>query len=207
MFIQVIQGRCNDIDRIHSQMDDWHKTLEEGATGFLGATYGIDDDGEFIGVVRFDSHESATANSNRPEQGAWWAETAGCFDGEPTFHDCDDVRMLLGGGSDEAGFVQVIQGRISDPEKFAMFMDQPMDLLSRARPEIIGGTMAVDPDGYFTQTMSFTTEDAAREGEHKEVPPEMAEMMSEMDRVMADVSYHDLHHPWFTTARGSGATG
>ena len=41
-----------------------------------------------------------------------------CFDGEVTFHDCDDVTMFLGGGSDDAGFVQVIQGRLSDPERF-----------------------------------------------------------------------------------------
>jgi hypothetical protein len=201
VFIQVIQGRCNDVDRIHSQMDRWHETLEDGATGFLGATYGLTDDGEFIGVVRFDSRESAMANSDRPEQGAWWAETASCFDGEPTFHDCDDVRMMLDGGSDSAGFVQVIQGRISDPEKVAMMMDQPMDMLHRERPEIIGGTMAVDADGFFTQTMAFTTEDAAREGEHKEMPAEMAETMAGMEMAMADVSYHDLRHPWFTSGR------
>ncbi len=205
MFIQVIQGRCNDVDRIHQQMDRWHGTLEEGAIGFLGATYGLTDDGEFIGVVRFDSKESAMTNSDRAEQGAWWADTVGCFDDEPTFHDCDDVRMMLGGGSDEAGFVQVIQGHITDPEKFGMMMDEPMDMLSRERPEIIGGTMAVDADGFFTQTMSFTTEDAAREGEHREMPPEMAERMSDLGMAMSDVSFHDLHHPWFTTARGAGS--
>lgn len=200
MFIQVIQGRCNDVDRIHGQMDRWHETLEDGATGFLGATYGLTDDGEFIGVVRFDSRESAMANSGRPEQGAWWEETASCFDGEPTFHDCDDVHMLLDGGSDDAGFVQVIQGRISDPERFGMMMDEPMDLLHRMRPEIIGGTMAVDADGFFTQTMAFTTEDAAREGERQEMPPEMSQRMADMTRAMTDVSFHDLHHPWFTSA-------
>ena len=139
-------------------------------------------------------------NSERPEQGAWWAETERCFDGPATFHDCDDVQLMLDGGSDDAGFVQVIQGRISDPEKFRMMMDQPMDMLHQERPEIIGGTIAVDEDGFFTQTIAFRSEAEAREGEKKEMPPEMMEQMGGMDRAMTDVSYHDLHHPWFATS-------
>ena len=153
-------------------MDAWRDELEPGAGGWLGGTYGIDDDNEFIGVVRFDSRESAMRNSERPEQGAWWAETEKCFDGDVTFHDCDDVTMMLDGGSDDAGFVQVIQGRISDPEKFRMMRDMPMDMLHTERPDIIGGTIAVDKDGYFTQTMAFRTEAEAREGEKKPMPPE-----------------------------------
>ena len=75
MFIQVIQGRCNDADALHRQMDRWREELEPSATGWLGGTYGITDDDEFVGVVRFDSRASAEANSVRPEQGAWWEET------------------------------------------------------------------------------------------------------------------------------------
>ncbi len=200
MFIQVIQGKCNDGDRLHQRMDLWREQLEPGARGFLGGTYGLTDDNEFIGVVRFDSKESAMANSNRPEQGQWWAETEKCFDGSVTFHDCDNVQLMLDGGSDDAGFVQVIQGRISDPEKFRMMMDQPMDMLHKQRPDIVGGTMAVDQDGFFTQTIAFRTEAEAREGEKKEMPPEMTERMADMQQAMADVSFHDLHHPWFATS-------
>lgn len=200
MFIQVIQGRCTDADALHRQLDRWREDLEPGASGFLGGTYGMTDDGEFVGVVRFDARASADANSARAEQGAWWEETSRCFDGEVTFHDCDDVTMMLDGGSDDAGFVQVIQGRLSDAERFRHAIEQPMDLLRRMRPEIIGGTIAIDKDGYFTQTMAFTTEDAAREGEHQAPPPEAQQMMDEMSSAMQDVSYHDLHHPWFATA-------
>lgn len=200
MFIQVIQGRCNDADALHRHMDRWREELEPGASGFLGGTYGITDDGEFVGVVRFDARASAEANSARAEQGAWWEEASRCFDGEVSFHDCDDVTMMLDGGSDDAGFVQVIQGRLSDPERFRHAMEQPMDLLRQERPEIIGGTIAIDPDGFFTQTVGFTTEDAAREGERHTPPPEAQQMMDEMSSLMSDVSYHDLHHPWFATA-------
>ena len=200
MFIQVIQGRCTDADALHRQMDRWRDELEPGAQGWLGGTYGITDDGEFVGVVRFDSRASAEANSARPEQGAWWEETARYFDGEASFHDCDDVTMMLDGGSDDAGFVQVIQGRLSDPDRFRHMMEGPMDMLHEARPDIIGGTIAVDADGFFTQTMAFRTESEAREGEKKSPPPEAQAEMDEMTALMSDVSYHDLHHPWFATA-------
>lgn len=200
MFIQVIQGRCTDADAIHRQMDRWRDELEPSAIGWLGGTYGITDDDEFVGVVRFDSRESAEHNSNRPEQSAWWEETARLFDGEATFHDCDDVTMMLDGGSDDAGFVQVIQGRLTDPEKFRHMMEGPMDTLHEARPDILGGTIAVDRDGFFTQTVAFSTEADAREGEKKAPPPEVQAEMDQMMSMMSDVSYHDLHHPWFATA-------
>ena len=36
-----------------------------------------------------------------------------------------------------------------------------------------GGTIAIEPDGTFTQTVAFTTESAAREGESKEMPDDV----------------------------------
>jgi hypothetical protein len=200
VFIQVIQGKTHDVDGLHGRMDVWRDELSAGADGWLGGTYGIDDDNEFIGIVRFDSRESAMRNSDRPEQGAWWAETEKCFDGDVAFHDCDDVTLMLDGGSDDAQFVQVIQGRIGDQEKFRMMRDMPMDSLHDERPDILGGTIAVDKDGWFTQTVAFRTEAEAREGEKKQMPPEMMEQMADMDKAMSDIHYHDLHHPWFATA-------
>ena len=200
MFIQVIQGRCADEAMMRRHMDRWTQDLSPGAQGWLGGTYGITDDGQFIAVVRFESREAAARNSLRPEQGAWWEEARACFTGDVTFHDCDDAIMMLDGGSDDAGFVQVIQGRLSDPGKFRDLVMQPMDMLHEMRPEIIGGTVAIDADGFFTQTIAFTTEAAAREGERMEPPAEGRRMMDEMNALTTDVSYHDLHHPWFATA-------
>ena len=204
MFIQVIQGQCRDADRLHQLSDEWRDTLGTSATGWLGGTYGVTDDGQFVAVVRFESREAATQNSGRPEQAAWWARMQQCFEGEVTFHDCDDAMMFLDGGSDDAGFVQVIQGRLSDPERFRNFMSQPMDALHEARPEILGGTIAIDPDGSFTETVAFTSEDAARKGEATPMPEDMRAQIEEEFSVMQDVTYLDLHHPWFSS-KASGA--
>ena len=96
-------------------MDRWTEELAPGAPGWLGGTYGMTDEGEFVGVVRFESREAAAHNSTRPEQGEWWKQRQPCFDGDVTFHDCDDAIIMFDGGSDDAGFVQVIQGRVDDP--------------------------------------------------------------------------------------------
>ena len=200
MFIQIIQGRCHDADQMRQLSEEWREKLAPSAEGWLGGTYGVTDDGEFVAVVRFESREAAAKNSTRPEQGEWWGKMQACFDGEVSFHDCDNAMMFLNGGADDAGFVQIIQGRVTDPERFRHFMEQPMDALQEARPEIIGGTIAMESDGWFTETIAFRSEEAAREGEQKEMPAEIQQAFEEEMASVADVKYLDLHHPWFSSA-------
>ena len=199
MFIQIIQGTCRDSAALRQQIDSWRQELGPNAEGWLGGTYGVTDDNTFVGMVRFESKEAAARNSTRPEQGAWWSETEKCFDGEVTFHDCDDAMMFLDGGSDDAGFVQVIQGRLTDPERFRSFMELPMDMLHQSRPEIIGGVIAMEPDGWFTETVAFRSEDAAREGESHEMPEDLQQAWEEEMAQMQDMTYLDLRHPWFAS--------
>jgi hypothetical protein len=199
MFVQIMQGTCRDPETLHRQIDMWRREQGPKAEGWLGGTYGVTDDQTFVGVVRFESKEAAARNSTRPEQGAWWAETEKCFDGEVTFHDCDNAILFLDGGADDAGFVQVMQGRVDDPERFRRFMEQPMDMLQQARPEIIGGIIAIEPDGWFTETVAFRSEEAAREGERRDVPAEMRQTMEEEMSQVKDLRYLDLHQPWFAS--------
>ena len=198
MFIQVLQGRVNDTGQLRKQLDFWEQNVAPGADGWLGSTGGAADDGTFVAVVRFDSRESADRNSARPEQDAWWRETSSCFDGDVAFSDYDDAIEWLGGGSDDAGFVQVMRGKVADAEGFRTFSRQPMDGLSQMRPEIIGGTVAIADDGDFTQTIYFTSEAEAREGEKKEMPAEVeAELQSAMGD-MSGIAFYDLRDPWFS---------
>ncbi|GGR45382.1 hypothetical protein J2S40_003975 [Nocardioides luteus] len=196
MFIQMIQGPCSRQDEAHQLLDEWRRDLAPGATGWLGGTYGFTDDGQLIGVVRFESREAAMANSERPEQGEWAKRMTEVLDGPMEFHDCDDVTLILDGGSDDAGFVQIIRGRVEDPSRLkAMVADTSM--LHEARPESIGGTLAIEDDGSFIDTIAFTTEDEARKGEQIEPPPEMRR---ELEYAMKGATYYDLHHPWFESA-------
>jgi hypothetical protein len=196
VFIQIIQGKCTKQDELRALLDTWGHELSPGATGWLGGTYGFTDDDMFIGVVRFESREAAMANSKRPEQTAWAEKVAACMDGPITYHDCEDVTLMMDGGSDNAGFVQVIQGKVSDPSMIkALFADTTQ--LHAMRPEILGATFAVEEDGTFTETVSFTDEASAREGEKLQPPEEVKEML---DSMMSGATFYDLHHPWFESA-------
>ena len=108
MFVQVMEGKASDAAGLRRQMDAWNAELKPGATGFLGATGGVAADGRAVLMARFDSEESAVANSSRPEQGDWWSQTEKCFDGPVTFTESTEVDLFLDGGSDGAGFVQVM---------------------------------------------------------------------------------------------------
>lgn len=201
MFIQIIQGRCSDPDKIHALSDKWLRDLAPGAIGWLGGTYGITDDNQFVGVVRFESKEAAMENSQRPEQSAWWSEMEQCLDGPATFHNADKVMLMLQGGSDDAGFVQVIQGKIDDPGLLESEFDEMTHLLQEERPDIIGATLAIEEDGTFTETIAFTTEAEARQGESKAMPVagRARELLEDWDRHTQEVTYLDLHQPWFAS--------
>jgi hypothetical protein len=195
VFIQIIQGKCSKQDECHQLVERWQSDLAPGAVGWLGGTYGFTDDDQFVAVVRFESREAATANSERPEQGAWWAGMEKLFEGPVEFHDCEDVSLMLGGGSDEAGFVQVIRGKAADPEALKAMMADT-DMLHEMRPDILGATLAIEPDGTFTETVAFADEASAREGEQMEMPDDMRQSM---ESAMQDVTFLDLHHPWFAS--------
>lgn len=196
MFIQIIEGRCTRHDELRAVLDRWLEELSAGADGWLGGTYGFTDDDLFVAAVRFVDREHAMANSERPEQGAWAAEMMSLFDGPVEFHDCDDVTLMFDGGSDDAGFVQIIRGKVDDPERVKRLMLADQTELHRMRPEIIGATLAFEPDGTFTETVAFTDEESARSGERLEPP---ADVRSELDYAMQGATFHDLHHPWFNS--------
>ncbi|HEV8557426.1 MAG TPA: hypothetical protein VGR06_13630, partial [Actinophytocola sp.] len=103
MFIQVIQGQVSDAGELRAALDRWVEGLAPGASGWLGSTAGVTDDGRFVALVRFESEEAARRNSDRPSQDQWWTETSKLFSGDATFHDCRDAERFLRGGSDDAG--------------------------------------------------------------------------------------------------------
>ena len=196
MFIQIIQGTCTRQDELREVATSWRTEVGADAVGWLGGTFGFTDDDMFVGVVRFDSRESAMLNSARPRQTAWAQQIMELMDGPVEFHDCDDVTLFLDGGSDDAGFVQVVRGKVDDVGRLkGMFAD--IDTLHEMRPEIIGGSLAIEPDGTFTETIAFTDEASARAGEGIEPP---ASVQADLQYAMSGATFYDLSHPWFESA-------
>ena len=197
MFVQVIQGQVSDAGQVRALMDQWVEELSPGADGWLGSTAGVADDGTFVALARFDSAEAAQRNSDRPEQGAWWEKVAAQFTGEPEFRNSVTVDADTYGDPDDAGFVQVMQGRTNDPERARELMSSDPTDWQSFRPDILGTLNVGHEDGEWTMAIYFTSEEAAREGEQKEPPPELQAMMEEMNSLNeGEPRYFDLRDPW-----------
>jgi len=202
MFVQVFQGQVADPAQVRAALDRWSQDLAPGASGWLGSTAGVTEGGTFIALARFESEEAARQNSERPEQGQWWSETSALFSGEVTFSDSIGVIVDVIGDPDTAGFVQVMQGRGSDPDRARELMGEDSAAWAAFRPEIIGSVVAEHNDGAYTMALYFTSEEAAREGESKEPPPELVAKMEEMDALNVGVpDFFDLKQPWFYSPR------
>lgn len=194
MFIQVFEGTVADADLVRRMDERWIAELKPGAKGYLGYTGGITPDGRYIGLARFESAAAAQANSDRPEQTAWWNETMKGFEGEPTVHDCTEVDTPLGGGSDEAGFVQVIQGRAKDPATLRSMGKEREAELRQARPDILGMVIAWHGDGKdFTQAVYFTSEAETRKLEKDSESSRMRQDYAQM--FDGEPRFFDLPNP------------
>lgn len=198
MFIQIIEGTVADAARLRRQFDSWLADLRPGATGWLGSTGGITADGQFVMAVRFDAPSSAEANAARPAQGAWWSETETCFEGPATFHDTDDVRVWAE-GSDGAGFVQMMQARVADRERFTALTAEMAEAFKDFRPDSIGHVHVWLPDGRLHVVDWFTSETEARAAEKKEPPADLEEKFGEWMGLCSDVRWIDLPDPWLAS--------
>jgi hypothetical protein len=197
MFAQVIQGRTSNEEGLRAASDRWVKELAAGATGWLGSTLGVADDGRAVAIARFESAAAAQANAQRPEQTRWWEETQALFDGEVTFLDSEDVMVDVVGDPDRAGFVQVMQGQVTDPARAKALMARiPSEDSAAFRPDVLGSMSIGHDDGRWTQVIYFTSEAEAREGERKEAPPEFQAVMAEMAEISVGApDYIDLRRP------------
>jgi hypothetical protein len=195
----VISGTVKDVDAMAAAADRWQDEIRPGAKGYLGVTSGVTDDNRFVTLVRFDNEANAMANSERPEQGKWWSEFEQNL-ADVTFHSCNRVETLFGGGKDDATFIQVMQGRIKDQAKAdAMFKSaaEAEKVLGAARPDVIGEIVAIHDDGdTYTDVVYFTSEAEARANEAKPMPEDAQSMMAEMDSALEVTDYLDLKQIW-----------
>jgi hypothetical protein len=114
-----------------------------------------------------------------------------------TCQDCAQVMTQLGGDSDDAGFVQVLEGRITDLERLQQLLAEASGWQAEMRSDLIGGFLGLHGDGGFTQAMYFTSEDAAREGALVEPPVDT----TELDNLVGDLAVSDLRQPWAYSPR------
>lgn len=196
MFVQVIKGRTTDPAALRARGERWHTELRPGAVGYLGGTFGTADDGTFLMLARFVDDAAAKANSDRPEQGAWWDETAKLVDGEATFRESSDVSTLFDGGSDRATFVQIMEGTVSDRAKAEAFETPALEAeLRAARPDLLGSLRVWFDGGSYIEAAYFTSEADARTGE---ASPDFAGPHEDYTALFGEMTFTDLRDPLLT---------
>ena len=194
MYVQIIEGNAKDPEGIRQLADKWERDLRPGAVGYLGVTSGVTADNRAITVVRFDSPESARANSERPEQTAFFNEMAALYSGVPTFAESTDTEELLGGISPASQFVQVMKTIGADRVR-TKGLDDQLEKFATVRPDLLGiFRVWTAPDTSY-ELAYFTDEVSARAGEAKELPEDMAAIMAEYADVMANTEFLDLVSP------------
>jgi hypothetical protein len=196
MFIQVVEAKIQDRDLAKEAWAAWDENVKPHAIGWLGNTGGLTDDGRLIAVSRFESEAAANKNNDLPEQNQWYEKFMANLASEVSFMNCPEVDEMLGGGSNEAGFVQLIQGHCSDVEKMRSLGRDMEEELSSRRPDMLGGTVAwhADAPGDFTQTMYFKSEEEARKNEADQA---MGGAPDEFRSLLSNLTFTDLHDPWF----------
>ena len=198
MFVQVIEGRVRDGEQLERQWTRWMDQISPNAVGWVGSTAGITPDGHFIAAVRFESAEAAEENSGRPEQGRWWSETERTLEAV-SFHESSDYSAMSE-GSDDAGFVQMMHGRVTDRRRVEALDAEMDEVVRNERPDLLGGYQIWLPDDAFVAVNYFTSEAEARAGEGKEMRDDLAESFREWQSLMQDVRWFDLPEPWLHSA-------
>ena len=201
MFGQVVQGRTSDPAGVKRVVERWVRDVSPGAVGWLGTTAGVTQDGEFVAVFRFDSEEAAGANSARRNQDQWWSDTNALFGDEITVRNGQRTEVFTTGDLSQAGFVQVVQGRVSDFARAREHLSALQEALRTHLPALLGTVTVELEAGHFTRVLYFSTEDAARASE-RERPPEIRERDQEaLQWIVGRLTFFDLREPWCYAAR------
>lgn len=195
MFIQIVEADVGDASTARTAWDAWERDVRPSVVGYLGTTGGVTDDDRVVFIARFESPEAAAKNNDLPEQQQWYEKHLANF-GNLSFANCSEVDEMMGGGSDDAGFVQLIRGKCSDPQKMREAGREMEAELSKRRSDVLGGTVAWHDDdpNAFTQTVYFKSEEEARRNEADEA---MGGAPEDFTSLLSDLSFTDLHDPWF----------
>ena len=200
MFSQTLTAQVSDKDGFKQALDTWYEQL--APDGYLGGICGVSSDGVGVVISYYDTAASAHEQGEREQQKQWLADLNQYLSGDVTSRQADDVVDDSPGDISGAGFVQVIEGALKDPDRMRELATSNREAWAAFRPEILGSRLLLHNAGKYTMVIYFTDESAAREGEQKqEVPPELADEAKEMASMDTEQpTFLDIAEPWVYVA-------
>jgi len=91
-FVQIIEFKTSRFDEMEALADQYDLNNDANTARSVTIAEDRDNPGTYFNIVMFDSHESAMANSERPEVGQFAEAMQKICDGPPKFYNLD-VRM------------------------------------------------------------------------------------------------------------------
>ena len=194
MVVWVLEGKASDPEEVGRQLGHWISRF--GSTpGYLGSTGGVTDDRRLLVIARWDSMEAGDSLLASADLQAWYEEFEQGFDGSVAFTKSVDATTYLAGGSDSAGFVQAMKVAGVDRARIDAADREFEKLAADFRPDLIGGIRVWTAPDAFVELNYFTSEDAAREGEKKAPPAEVAAEFEDFMAMMQDAEFYDFTDP------------
>jgi hypothetical protein len=196
MLIQILRGRVRDPELFNTQAADWGTDLRPKASGWLGSTWGITRNGTGVIITRFESADAAKSYPDQSVQKDWLAQLKKAFEGEPEFLESEDVDLYLQGGSDDAGFVQIMEGTAKNKDDFK---EQTATLnadLGKTRPDLLGSTRIWLQGGHVIIVAYFKSEAEARKKEAEPVSANVGRPGSGL--LEGEITFYDLKTPSFS---------
>jgi hypothetical protein len=195
VFIRIMRGRVADGAGTSFELTRWRQELSAGPPGWQRLTAGVTDDGHAVAVFRYDSEAAARRGGEGPQHGAWRASVERRLAGPAVWYDCPVVNVMKSGDEADAGFVQVMQGRLVDPVRLAAMRAEVERTLRERAPHVLGVSVAEHADGVgFTEVTYFTSEREARAGD-RQMPVEMAVQLGTVRSYMEGLEFLELRRP------------
>ncbi len=178
MFVIKVEARTSRAEDVRRQVLTWPSDVGVLASGWLGITSGVSAAGEWIFLNRFLSQEAAWTTSDLPEYGTWWKACRRYLDGSPDFLESTNVLGILGGGSDAAGSVMIIDGTASH----SVVRDGLRRLESLAKQEqtgLMGGIVSLHDRKRFTEVL-YLSDNAASVAQRRTPSPPLSEHIDDL---------------------------
>ena len=100
-FTQVISVRCSDPDKLRELLQQWDRDQSQAdIMGYMGCRVLADraNDGQYVIIADFgvvdpnvSAADEAARNNDRPETLLWVEKFRKVIEGEPDYHDYDEV--------------------------------------------------------------------------------------------------------------------
>jgi hypothetical protein len=196
MFVEMLHGRVADEAGARKEVSRWQEELAAHAAGWLGLTAGATLDHRFVLLHRFESEEAARRSAERPAQIGWRQRLEAYMVGQLAARGYPAARVLKDGACDQAGFVQLMLGRVSDRARLAALEPDVGRMLRERAPHVLGATILDGGDDSSFAQLSYATSEQDVLAAERTMSVETAVLLGMVRSYMEGLEFLDLRDPW-----------